>query len=35
MLQKIYGPGKVKLKKKLPHRLEKNTNLVEIVKEIN
>ena len=30
--QKIYGLGKVKLK---PGRLEKNTNLVENVKEIN
>ena len=31
----IYGLGKVKLKKKSPGRLEKNTNLVENVNEIN
>jgi hypothetical protein len=35
MFQKIYGLGKVKLKIKCPGRLEKNTNLVENVKEIN
>jgi hypothetical protein len=32
---KIYGLGKVKLKIKWPGSLEKNTNLVENVKEIN
>jgi hypothetical protein len=33
--QKIYGLGKIKLKIKWPGRLEKNTNLVENLKEIN
>jgi hypothetical protein len=33
--QKIYGVGKVKLQIKWPGRLAKNTNLVEILKEIN
>jgi hypothetical protein len=37
MFQKIYGLGKVKLKIKWPGtgRLEKNTNLLENLKEIN
>jgi hypothetical protein len=35
MYQKIYGLGKVKLRIKWPGRLEKNTNLVENVEEIN
>jgi hypothetical protein len=31
----IYGLGKVKLKIKWPRRPDKNTNLVENLKEIN